>query len=223
VDADCPQPGLIIYMVVLMMCFNLFSHGTQDLYPTFLLRQLKFDPTTVGWISTVANVGAIVGGLTFGHISERIGRVNAITVAALLALPALPLWAYSAIPVLLGGRRFGHAGRRAGAWSVIPAHLNELAPGAARAAIPAFVHQAGNFLASYNAPFRATIAESKGGDFAFALVLVAGIVAAAIAVIVRLSPERCGGRAVSRRLPAASPGHAASSLSDWAYPVQITY
>ena len=77
-------------MVVLMMCFNLFSHGTQDLYPTFLQKQHNFDPTTVSWITIVANVGAIVGGLTFGHVSEKIGRVNAITVAALIALPALP-------------------------------------------------------------------------------------------------------------------------------------
>src|SRR5271157_802175 len=68
---------LVVYVVVLMMCFNLFSHGTQDLYPTFLRKQHNFDPTTVSWIIVVLNLGAIAGGLTFGHISERIGRVNA--------------------------------------------------------------------------------------------------------------------------------------------------
>src|ERR1700728_3242859 len=71
--------GLVIYSVVLMMCFNFFSHGTQDLYPTFLQKQHQFDSTTVSWINIVANLGAIVGGLTFGSLSERIGRVNAIT------------------------------------------------------------------------------------------------------------------------------------------------
>jgi SHS family lactate transporter-like MFS transporter len=73
--------GLAVYMVVLMMCFNLFSHGTQDLYPTFLQKQHNFDPATVSWITIVANLGAIVGGLAFGHFSEKIGRVNAITIA----------------------------------------------------------------------------------------------------------------------------------------------
>ena len=159
------QLGLVLYAVVLMMCFNLFSHGTQDLYPTFLQKQHKFDPTTVSWITIVANLGAIVGGLAFGHVSEKIGRVNAITVAALIALPALPLWAYSSTPVLLAVGAFVMQIAVQGAWGVIPAHLNELSPGAVRATLPAFVYQAGNFLASYNGPFQAQIAEANGGDY----------------------------------------------------------
>ena len=169
--------GLVIYMVVLMMCFNLFSHGTQDLYPTFLQKQLKFDPGTVSWITIVANLGAIAGGLTFGHLSERIGRVNAITLAAVIALPALPLWAFSSTPALLALGAFVMQIAVQGAWGVVPAHLNELSPSAARATIPAFVYQAGNFLASYNAPFQARIAEANGGNYAYALALVAGVVA----------------------------------------------
>ena len=184
--------GLVIYMVVLMMAFNLFSHGTQDLYPTFLQKQHKFDPATVSWIAIVANIGAIVGGLSFGHISERIGRVNAITIAALIALPALPLWAYSTTPVMLAVGAFIMQIAVQGAWGVVPAHLNELSPGAARATIPAFVYQAGNFLASYNGPFQAKIAEANGGDYAFALALLAGTVAIAMAIIIRFSPERRG-------------------------------
>ena len=183
---------LVVYMVVLMMCFNLFSHGTQDLYPTFLQKQHKFDPATVSWIAIVANIGAIVGGLGFGHFSEKIGRVNAITIAALLALPALPLWAFSATPAMLAVGAFVMQIAVQGAWGVIPAHLNELAPGAARATIPAFVYQAGNFLASYNGPFQAKIAEANGGNFAYALALVAGVVAVAIVIVIRFSPERRG-------------------------------
>ena len=79
-----------------------------------------------------------------------------------------------------------------GAWGVIPAHLNELSPGAARATIPAFVYQAGNFLASYNGPFQAQIAQANGGNYGFALALVAGVVAVAIIVVIRFSPERRG-------------------------------
>src|ERR1700734_3226736 len=88
--------GLVIYMGVLMMCLTLFSHGTQGPYPTFLHKQHNFDPATVSWIIIVAKLGAIAGGLTFGHFSEKIGRVNAITIAAIIALPAIYLWAFSA-------------------------------------------------------------------------------------------------------------------------------
>jgi SHS family lactate transporter-like MFS transporter len=184
--------GLVLYMVLLMMCFNLFSHGTQDLYPTFLQKQHKFDPATVMWITIIANLGAIAGGLAFGHFSEKIGRVNAITVAALIALPALPLWAFTSTPLLLALGAFVMQVAVQGAWGVIPAHLNELSPGAARATIPAFVYQAGNFLASYNAPFQAQIAEANGGDYGIALAVVAAAVAIAIVVVIRFSPERRG-------------------------------
>jgi SHS family lactate transporter-like MFS transporter len=184
--------GLSIYMIVLMMCFNLFSHGTQDLYPTFLQKQHNFDPATVSWITIVANLGAIAGGLSFGWVSERIGRVNAITVAALIALPVLPLWAFSSTPMMLALGAFVMQVAVQGAWGVVPAHLNELSPGAVRATLPAFVYQAGNFLASYNAPFQAQIAEANGGNYAYALALVGGVIAVAIIVVIRFSPERRG-------------------------------
>ena len=184
--------GLVLYSVVLMMAFNLFSHGTQDLYPTFLQKQLNLAPATVSWITIVANLGAIAGGLSFGYISEKIGRVNAITIAALIALPALPLWAFSTTPAMLAAGAFVMQIAVQGAWGVVPAHLNELSPGAVRATLPAFVYQAGNFLASYNGPFQAKLAEAHGGDYSYALALVAGIVAVALVVIIRFSPEKRG-------------------------------
>jgi SHS family lactate transporter-like MFS transporter len=197
-----PKPALLetlsanwrvaIYSVVLMMAFNLFSHGTQDLYPTFLQKQHQFDHATVSWITIVANLGAITGGLAFGAWSEKIGRVNAITIAALIALPAIPLWAYGSTPLLLAAGAFVMQISVQGAWGVIPAHLNELSPGPVRATLPGFVYQAGNFLASYNGPFQAKIAEGSGGDYSYALALVAGIVAIAIVIVIRFSPERRG-------------------------------
>jgi SHS family lactate transporter-like MFS transporter len=184
--------GISLYAILLMMCFNLFSHGTQDLYPTFLQKQHEFDHTTVSWITIVANLGAIVGGLLFGFVSEKIGRVNAITIAALIALPALPLWAYSSTPFMLAVGAFIMQISVQGAWGVIPAHFNELSPGPVRATLPGFVYQIGNFLASYNGPFQAKIAESSGGNYSFALALVAGVVAVAIVIVIRFSPERRG-------------------------------
>jgi SHS family lactate transporter-like MFS transporter len=184
--------GLVLYSVLMMMLFNFFSHGTQDLYATFLREQHKFDSTTVSWIVIVANIGAIVGGIVFGSLSERIGRVNAITIASAIALPALPLWAYAQTPILLAAGAFVMQIAVQGAWGVVPAHLNELSPGAVRATLPAFIYQAGNFLASYNAPFQAGLAKSHGGDFGFALAVVGGVVAVALIIVIRFSPEKRG-------------------------------
>ncbi len=208
-----PMPGFFatlatnwkvsLYAIVLMMFFNLFSHGTQDLYPTFLQKQHHFDTHTVSLISIVANVGAIVGGLLFGYASERIGRVNAITIGALLALPAIPLWAYSATPVMLAVGAFVMQFAVQGAWGVIPVHLNEIVPGAVRATLPGFVYQIGNFLASYNGPFQSKLAEEPGNTYSYALAVVVGVVAIAIAIIIRFSPERRG-QVMSVLEPAAS-------------------
>src|SRR6478735_4664100 len=103
-----PRPGLLLtlkqnwtlslYAIVLMTAFNFFSHGTQDLYPTFLREQHHFDPHTVSMITIKLNVGAIVGGLFFGALSEKIGRRVTIFIAALIALPVLYLWAFSTTP-----------------------------------------------------------------------------------------------------------------------------
>jgi SHS family lactate transporter-like MFS transporter len=184
--------GVAVYAVVLMMFFNFFSHGTQDLYPTFLKKQHGFDPHTVSWITIVANIGAIVGGLAFGALSERIGRINAITLACLIALPAIPLWAYSSTPFMLAIGAFVMQVAVQGAWGVIPVHLNELSPGAVRATLPGFIYQAGNLAASYGGPYQAGVAEAPGGSYGYALALFAGVVAVCIIVVIRFSPERRG-------------------------------
>ncbi|MBZ9700132.1 MULTISPECIES: MFS transporter [unclassified Mesorhizobium] len=180
--------GVALYAVVLMMFFNFFSHGTQDLYPTFLKKQHGFDPHTVSWITIVANIV----GLAFGALSEKIGRVNAITLACLIALPSIPLWAYSSTPFMLAIGAFVMQVAVQGAWGVIPVHLNELSPGAVRATLPGFIYQAGNLAASYGGPYQAGIAEAPGGSYGYALALFAGVVAVCIIIVIRFSPERRG-------------------------------
>ncbi|WP_454816252.1 MFS transporter [Labrys neptuniae] len=184
--------GIALYAVVLMMFFNLFSHGTQDLYPTFLKKQHGLDAHTVSWITIVANIGAIVGGLAFGTLSERIGRVNAITIACLIALPSLSLWAYSTTPMMLAAGAFVMQIAVQGAWGVIPVHLNELSPGSVRATLPGFIYQAGNLAASKGDVIQAYIAEAPGNSYGYALALFAGVVAVCIIVVIRFSPERRG-------------------------------
>ncbi|MCD5327398.1 MFS transporter [Chromobacterium piscinae] len=191
-QAISAQWRLSLYAIVLMTCFNFFSHGTQDMYPTFLRVQHKFDPHTVQMIAICLNVGAIVGGLAIGSLSEKIGRRNAITLAALFALPVLPLWAFTTTPLLLAIGAFLMQISVQGAWGVIPAHLNEISPAAVRATFPGLVYQLGNLFASVNSPLQAHMAKTNGGDYGLAMAIVAGLVALAIAILIRFSHERRG-------------------------------
>jgi len=193
------RPGLIacltrdwkrfLYVILLMTAFNSFSHGTQDLYPTFLQVQRHLSTHAVSAFTIVANVGMIVGGVWFGTISQRIGRRRAIIWAALLALPIIPLWAFSVSPWLLGAGAFLIQIAVQGAWGVIPAHLNELSPEEIRGTFPGLAYQLGNLLASLNLPLQAHFAAAHGGNYALALALVAGIAALAIACITGAGPE----------------------------------
>jgi SHS family lactate transporter-like MFS transporter len=181
-----------LYVVLLMTAFNFFSHGTQDLFPTFLQKQHHLDTRTVGTLTVIMNIGAIVGGLSFGALSETIGRRWAIAIAALLSLAVLPLWAFSHTVAMLAAGAFGMQVMVQGAWGVIPAHLNELSPSDARGAFPGFAYQLGNLLASGNAVWQAQIAEARGDDYSLALALVAGAVAIVIALVTVFGPERRG-------------------------------
>ncbi|MGA9421961.1 MAG: MFS transporter [Rhodanobacteraceae bacterium] len=183
---------LFAYLVVLMMAFNLFSHGSQDLYPTFLKQQMHFDTLTVGSLVVVLNLGAIVGGLLFGAWSERIGRRRAIIIAALLALPAIPLWAFGASIVLLGIGVFLLQVMVQGAWGVVPVHLNELSPDAVRGTLPGFAYQGGNLLASMIAPVLSVLALRNGGDYAMVMAIFIACVAVFLAIVTALGPEARG-------------------------------
>jgi len=190
-----------IYAVALMTAFNFFSHGTQDLYPTFLQVEHKLSPHAVGTIAVVYNIGAICGGILFGSLSERFGRRRCIVIAALLSLPVIPLWALSASPVLLAVGAFLMQFFVQGAWGVVPVHLNELSPDTARGTFPGFVYQLGNLLASVNATLQAGLANQFGGNYGLALATVAGSVAVVIAVLTMMGTE-AKGIAFAKAVPA---------------------
>ncbi len=181
-----------LYVVALMTAFNFFSHGTQDLYPTFLEVQHHLSPQAVGTIAAIYNVGAIVGGIVCGALSEWIGRRRMMVIAALLSLPVLPLWAFAQSPALLATGAFLMQVMVQGAWGVIPVHLNELSPDEARGTFPGFAYQLGNLLASVNATLQAGIAVHFGNDYGLALALVAGTVAVVIAVLAAFGIEAKG-------------------------------
>jgi MFS transporter, SHS family, lactate transporter len=191
-----------IYAVVLMTAFNFFSHGTQDLYPTFLQLEHKMSPHAVGIIAAIYNIGAICGGIFFGTLSERFGRRRCIIVAALLSIPIIPLWAFSNSPSLLAIGAFLMQFFVQGAWGIVPVHLNELSPETARGTFPGFVYQLGNLFASVNATLQAGIATHFGGNYGLALAVVAGTVALVIAALTAVGTE-AKGVVFAKAVPAA--------------------
>jgi len=181
---------MALYVIVLMSAFNLFSHGTQDLYPTFLQKGLGFGTGVTGALAIVANVGAIGGGLLFGGISQSFGRRRGIVVAALASLIIIPLWAFSHTAALLAVGAFLMQFMVQGAWGIIPVHLNELSPHDARGAFPGYAYQIGNLIASGNAVWQAQLAEGRHNDYGFALAVVAAASAVAIVAWTVFGPER---------------------------------
>jgi SHS family lactate transporter-like MFS transporter len=177
------------YLVLLMACFNAFSHGSQDLYPTFLQKQHGFAARAAGSIVTIMNVGALLGGVLFGTLSERLGRRRAIILAAALALPMIPLWAYAQSAALLAAGAFLMQFMVQGAWGIVPAHLNELSPPTVRAILPGFAYQLGNLAMSRMAPVQAGLAEAHGNNYAYILSWTMVVVALALIVVTALGHE----------------------------------
>jgi SHS family lactate transporter-like MFS transporter len=192
------QPMLYVYAIVLMAAFNFMSHGSQDLYPTFLRDQHKFSPGIVSSLAIVANVGAIFGGMLFGAFSQRIGRRRAIVTAALLGILAIPLWVFAPSTVLLGIGAFIIQFFVQGAWGVVPVHLNELSPGEVRGTFPGFTYQLGNFISAGASQIEAAFAKNTfplpggGADYAEALAVIMLVIFIAVAVITALGKERRG-------------------------------
>jgi SHS family lactate transporter-like MFS transporter len=185
--------GLFLFLVVLMFLFNSFSHGTQDVYPTFLEKNLQFTPRTVSVVVVIYNIGALLGGIVFGTASEKIGRRRAIALAALLALPIIPLWAYSQSTPMLAAGGFLMQFMVQGAWGVIPAHLNELSPAAVRGTLPGFAYQLGNLLSSRLSHYQAKLAEVRyGGSYPPVLAWTLVIVAILVTIVTLGGKERRG-------------------------------
>jgi len=199
--------GSFLFLIVLMFAFNSFSHGSQDLYPTFLEKNFNLPASTRGMIGIIGAVGALLGGILFGAWSERIGRRRAIVIAALLALPTIPLWAYShTVPMLaLGG--FLMQFMVQGAWGIIPAHLNELSPPSVRGTFPGVTYQLGNLLASKNSVIQAKLVERRfGGSYPPVLAGTVVIIATLVALVTLLGREAKGADLTSTSHPVPAGG-----------------
>jgi MFS transporter, SHS family, lactate transporter len=178
------------YLVVLMAMVNFISHGTQDMYPTYLQQQKGFSPHRTSDFTAFSMVGAILGGLTFGHLSDRYGRRRAMVTAILLGVLVIPLWMFApSLPlILLGGFLMQFLVQ--GAWGVIPAHINELSPDQLRGFFPGLAYQFGVLLAAGSPYIQARLAVHMSyaqamGAFAFVVFLLG-------ALVIGLGPEAKG-------------------------------
>ena len=183
---------IFLFLIVLMAAFTSFSHGTQDLYPTFLIEHGLSD-AHVGLIAAIGNLGALLGGVCCGALSESFGRKRTIIAAALLAIPMVPLWAWSHTAVTLAVGGFLMQFMVQGAWGIVPAHLNELSPAPVRAILPGFAYQLGNLISSRNSVFQKAFANHhNGGKLNVALSGTVVIVALVVAGFTALGPEAKG-------------------------------
>ncbi len=182
--------GSFVYLVVLMTMMNLISHGTQDMYPTFLQREHGLDPRTVAIVALIYNVGALAGGLAFGYLSDRIGRRRAMVAAALAGVLAVPLWIYPSSLAWLTCGAFVMQFMVQGAWGVIPAHLTELSPPEVRGLFAGLAYQLGVLFAANAAFVEALLAVRMG--YGGALAMVATIVLIGAAIVIALGHERHG-------------------------------
>jgi len=183
---------LFLYLLAFMTMMLFASHGTQDMYPTFLQRQWHFGPPERATITAISGIGAIVGGLVFGHLSDKWGRRKAIVAAFVLAALLIPLWAYAPNTSLLVLGAFLMQFMVQGAWGVIPAHLAELSPDSVRALLPGFAYQSAGIIASSVVYIEAVYAQKT--SYATAMALTAISVFTLASIVAWFGRERHGHR-----------------------------
>jgi len=181
---------LFIYLTLLLMMMNFVSHGTQDMYPTFLERQWGFSPRQRILVTAISMVGAILGGVLFGYISDRWGRRRSMITALLCAIVVVPLWAFAPSLGLLIVGAFLLQFMVQGAWGIIPAHLSELSPDSVRGFLPGFAYQCGVLLAGSVAYIEAVFAERM--SYAMAMSVTAVTVFVGGVLIISLGREKRG-------------------------------
>jgi len=189
--------ALFIYAALLMTAFNYMSHGTQDLYPTYLEKQRGFGVSAKSMISIVYATGAICGGAVMGFLSQQWGRRRVIILSAICGMLLIPLWIFAPTTALLIMGGFSIQFMVQGAWGVVPVHLNELSPPEFRGTFPGLAYQLGNFAAAYAAQQQAWLAEhfrSSNGqpNYAITMALVEAVVFLVIILLAAIGREERG-------------------------------
>jgi SHS family lactate transporter-like MFS transporter len=189
--------ALFLYVILLMTAFNAMSHGTQDMYQTFLGEQRHYDVTQKATTGIIYAFGAICGGTIVGHLSQKWGRRRCIGLCCALGMVLIPLWVFSPGYTLLVIGGFAMQFMVQGAWGIVPVHLNELSPDAVRGTFPGFAYQLGNLFAANTAVLEAQLAyhfRDAGGhpDYAKALGVFALVIFVALIFLAAVGPEKRG-------------------------------
>lgn len=180
----------VIYMVVLMTFLMFLSHGSQDLYPDFLKTAHHLSASMVANIVILSMIVAVTGGVLFGYLSERIGRRRGMLAALAVSLVAIPAWAFGTTPLVLAvGAAFLQMGVQ-GAWGIIPAHLNELSPDAARGLVPGLAYQLGILFAAPTNNIEFALRDALG--YKWAMAGFEAVVIVLLGTIIALGSERRG-------------------------------
>jgi SHS family lactate transporter-like MFS transporter len=183
----------LLYITFLMMAMNLASHGTQDLYPTFLEKDWHLGPPGKAAITALTMLGAICGGLAFGHWSDRAGRRRVMIWAFIGAILAVPLWVHAPTLALIAVGGIIMQFMVQGAWGIIPAHITELAPQTVRGLLPGLAYQMGALLASPIAVAQAKLT-GRGHSYAAVMTVSCLVIFGLAMLVVRAGPERRGYR-----------------------------
>jgi SHS family lactate transporter-like MFS transporter len=194
--------GSFAYLVLTLTLMIFLSHGTQDLYPDFLKNAHDVAPNIVAYLAMIYNVGAIVGTVTVGHVSEQVGRRRSMVAALILCLLVIPSWAFGhSLTALAVGAFLMQVGVQ-GAWGVIPAHLNELSPDAVRSLFAGLTYQMGVLFGSATPSIEYALRDRWG--YAGALTIFEGGTILVLMIVVALGPERKGRSFVREALNAQS-------------------
>ena len=181
---------IFCYLVLLMTLMMFLSHGTQDLYPDFLKSERSFTPAIVSYMAILYNIGAVLGAIMFGHISEKLGRRRSMIAALILSLAMIPAWAFGGSLAMLALGAFMMQVGVQGAWGIIPAHLNELAPDAVRGLMPGFAYQLGILFAAPTNTLEYALRDHLGYAWALAAFEITNI--ALLITVVALGSENKG-------------------------------
>jgi SHS family lactate transporter-like MFS transporter len=179
-----------LYLVLMMTLMMFLSHGTQDLYPDFLKSTHGASARMVSYIAILYNIGAVLGAIIFGHLSEVLGRRRGMICALVLSLITIPAWAFAGSLTLIAIAAFIMQMGVQGAWGVIPAHLNELSPDQTRGLLPGLAYQLGILIAAPINSIEYALGIRLG--YAWALAGFEIVTITLLVVVISLGTERKG-------------------------------
>lgn len=173
--------ALLGSLIGLLAALNLAGHATVDMYPTFLQRKWDLSPAARSAVSALALSGTLLGAISIGYLSDRIGRRRSMALALGLAVLVVPLWAFAPTLAWTIAGAWVMQFLVQGAWGVIPAHLAELSPSSVRGSLPGFAYQMGALAASAIVYVQALAAEHMLYSNAMAITAGAALVLATVA------------------------------------------